>query len=353
MKGSKITKYVSFVIAILEISVLLIVGTYAWFSDRNTPTITGTNIKISSAEGLVIKLNPDSPARTLVDLNEVLSSEEEFALRQMSSSDAVNFYTIDFGAGLAFSKPSFYKLEPNEVTGTIDSENGIVDYNFYLQTEDMAKSIYFHKDTSLEGIAADAVRVAITVNTGTENIKIIFGNDRENGITDEYTTKAVISEGDFNYNNIDAAMVTNQLVYNFSDYDGGRTTSDSDPIDLSKILFTMPALTQYKVNVKIWLEGGDVDCVNEISDSVVNAVIKFGSANVLRDAPVLSANNSLKTINGLTTEMEYSLTYDANSEWIKVTDPDMVFERGKTYYVRYTAVENVSLESYATTVTFN
>ena len=168
-----------------------------------------------------------------------------------------------------------------------------------------------------------------------------------------YTTKAIIKKGKFSYNNIDASFTANQTVYAYEDYNGGRGNDDNDPIDLTKILFTMEANSTRTINVKIWLEGGDEDCDTTLANTMVNALIKFGSANVLRDAPILTANNSSRTITGLTTEMEYAYTNTETTIWNSVTNPSMTFNRGTTVYVRYKEVQGVSSYSYATKVVFN
>lgn len=209
-----------------------------------------------------------------------------------------------------------------------------------------------HKDTSFTGIASNSVRLAITVTEGNEKSIHIFGDTPENSI-DGFTTKAIIKTGTFTYNNIDSSFIANQTVYAYEDYDGGRTEDDNDPIDLTKVLFTMDAGTMKAVNVKIWLEGGDEDCDTSLSDSSLNTIIKFGSANVLRDAPVLSANNSNRTITGLTTEMEYAYTNTSSTIWTSVTNSNMTFQRGTTVYVRYKEVTGVSSYSYTTKVVFN
>ena len=110
---------------LVQIAIICLYSTYAWFSDKTNPTINQNDMKVTSAEGLVIKLSEDSEARTSVGLNEILSDFETFALKQMSSADGVNFYTIDFGAGLAHSAPQFVKI-PVQSNGLINmDENGI------------------------------------------------------------------------------------------------------------------------------------------------------------------------------------------------------------------------------------
>lgn len=338
--GFKILFLVSLLVTLNMIS-------YSWFADRSNPTIEGSEIQVAASDGLVIKLEPDSAGRTLVNLKTILNDEEEFLLKQVSSADGVNFFTIDFGEGLSLSQPKFISVDPNLSM----AEKGYIDYDFYLSTEDYAKHVYIHKDTSMTGEASDSIRIAITMTDETDNsTTIIFGDEAENGITDEYTTEAVIAVGAFEYGNISKDLISNQLVRTFSYSDGGRSLDDNEVIDLNKLLTTIPANTTIKMNVKIWLEGGDTDCNNTIASTYVDLLLKFGSANVLLDAPVLTGNSDY-TITGLATNMEYSLTNTPTSEWITITDPNMTFD-SSTVYVRIKEKVGVSSASYVTPVTF-
>ncbi len=348
--------FLSTIIAIAEVAVLLTVASYAWFSDKSNPSITQNNIKVSAAEGLVIKLSPDSAARTTVSLDELFSDFDLFELQQMSSADALTFYTIDFGAGLLNNNPQYVLINP-EADGHLNMETyGCIDYDFYLQTENFAKSVYLHKDTAIVGAASNAIRIAIIVNSQGYDINYIFGDTAEKGtLAYPYTTRAVIAPGEFNYYSTQTSdsLVDDQTVYTFNEWNGGRGQSDDAQVDLSKVLFTMPANTTLKVNVKIWLEGGDVDCDNILASTTVDATIKFGSANVLRSAPNVYANNSTVTITNLDTSMEYNMTSASSTTWTTVTNSSMTFARGDVVYVRYYEVTNVSPVSYVTTVTFN
>ncbi len=350
------TTFSSTIIAIVEVAVLLSVASYAWFSDKSNPSITQNNIKVSAAEGLVIRLTPDSAARTVVNLEEIFNDFSLFELKQMSSVDGLTFYTIDFGAGLANNMPQYVLINP-EADGHLNMEQyGCVDYDFYLQTENYAKHVYLHNDTSISGAASDAIRVAITIRDENYDVLYIFGDTAEKGTTAApYTTRAVRAIGEFDYfdTSTSSNLIGNQTVYTFDEKNGGRGTSDDASIDLNKILLTIPANTTVKVNVKIWLEGGDLDCTNILASSTIDATIKFGSANVLRDAPNVYANNSLLTITNLDTSMEYNTTSSSSTSWTAVTNSSMTFARGQTVYVRYAAVANVSPESYVTTVVFN
>lgn len=338
---------------IVEVCILLLVASYAWFSDKSSPSINQNNIKVTSAEGLVIKLSPDTDGRTEVDLTEITGDLNQFELKQASTKDTTEFYTIDFGEGLSSSKPKFI-LIPQDMYGYVDSNRwGILDFTFYLETEDLAKHVYFHKDTSLVGKASNAIRVAITYSIDGHKDTLIFGDEVEDGFEHPYTTQAVVKTGEFDYNNINLDFTSNQRVRVFADKNGGRGNNDNDPIDLTKVLFTMNANTMIPINVKIWLEGGDKDCDNTLASTYADMLLKFGSANVLLDAPNLTANNMTSTINGLTLDMEYAFTNDNTTIWKNVTNTNMTFDRGSIVYVRIKEVPGVSPSSYVTEVRFN
>lgn len=353
LKSAKKSKHKISLITILEICILLCVSSYAWFSDKSSPSINQNNIKVTSSEGLVIKLTPDSEGRTEVKLDEIIGDMENFELKQMSTTDTSNYYTIDFGEGLSTTNPEFI-LIPKETNGHYNSEKwGIIDFDFYLQTEDFAKHIYLHKDTTLTGLASNAIRMAITYNVDGLSETLIFGDIKEDGKDYPYTTEAVIKTGEFIYNDIDESFTSNQNVRLITEKNGGRENSDDDPIDLTKVLLTLDSNTISRVNVKIWLEGGDIDCDNTLASTYVDLILKFGSANVLLDAPNLIANNTYQTITGLTTEMEYAFTNDNATIWTSVTDSNMKFDRGTTVYVRIKEVPGESPSSYVTEVIFN
>ena len=352
-KNRKNSKHKISLLTILEICILLSVSSYAWFSDKSSPSINQNNIKVTSSEGLVIKLTPDSDGRTEVDLNEIIGDMDNFELKQMSTTDTTDYYTIDFGEGLTTSNPKFI-LIPKEDNDHYNSDKwGIIDFDFFLQTEDLAKHIYLHKDTSFTGIASNAIRMAITYSIDGISETLIFGDIKEDGKEFPYTTKAIVKTGEFIYNDIDDTFTDNQNVRLVSEKNGGRQNSDDDPIDLTKVLLTLDANSMTKLNIKVWLEGGDVDCDNTLASTFIDMIVKFGSANVLLDAPNLVANNTLQTITGLTTEMEYAFTNDNATIWTSVVDSNMKFDRGTTVYVRIKEVPGVSPSSYVKAVVFN
>lgn len=348
LKNNFKLKFILEMIVLLSIVAIISLVSYSWFKNKDNPIISANNIKVSAADGLVIKLTPDTVGRTEVSLNQVITGFDEFILKQVSSVDGVNFYKIDFGQGLAVEDPEFVKLSSTYNM----NEDGYISYTFFLTTETFAKHVYLHKDTIISGDAANAMRISMKITDSNGVVSYyIFGTEAEDGIYNDYTTKAVAAEGKFNFYDIDPSLVQNQTVRLFSYRDGGRGDSDDDEIDLNKILATIPAHESIEIQLKIWLEGGDDDCDTTIAGSKLDTVIKFGSANVLLDAPKLTGNSSNHTITGLTTEMEYSYANGSSASWMPITDTNMVFT-GDTVYVRIAEVTGVSPCSYATVINF-
>lgn len=345
MKKNKILA----VITIAQIIILLTVSSYAWFAERINPSIEESSIQVAAADGLLIKLAPDSETRLVASLNEIFSDYSLFELNQVSSANAVDFFKVDFGEGLSQGDPYFVAV-PFEEDGTLNMiEHGFISYDFYLQAEQYAKHVYIHRDTFISGPGSNALRIAITIG---EDI-YIFGNRPENGISDPYVTEAVIQDGQFDFADIDPSFVTNQRVYGFDEKGGGRELSDDDPLDEGKTLVIVPAEEHVVINVKIWLEGGDPDCTNTIASTLLDVMLMFGSANVLPAAPNVHANNTNMTIVNLTTDMEYSMIAEPSAVWIDVTDPFMTFSPQDTVYVRYSEVPGVSPPSKITEVIFD
>jgi len=339
------------IIIILLISILFIFSSYSWFSEKVNPQITGNQIKVTVADGLTIKLSPDSPSRTTLSLNQLFNDFDIFELKQVSSADNINFFRIDFGQGLGVQDPAFVTIDTAIAREHI-VEYGYIDYDFYLQTEEYAKHVYIHKDSTYTGAAADAIRIATTIYSGTTTTTMIFANKEENGIDKPFTTKAVIGTGRFVYNNIDPTLIGDQIVKTFANKNGGRGLYDDDPIDVNKLITTIPANSQVRINIRIWLEGGDVECTNTIASSLLDVYLKFGSANVLLAAPNVTPIALNHRINNLTTSMEWALTNNKTTTWTKVINPSMSFSSYSTVYVRIAENIGVSPESYATMVNF-
>jgi hypothetical protein len=101
---------------------------------------------------------------------------------------------------------------------------------------------------------------------------------------------AVLSDADGKTDAADSGALGHQVVYGLQYFDCGRITFDmDDPFneanysfkrDPSKALFTLEPGELKWVEMRIWLEGQDGNCVKEIAGEKFDLVLKFDSAFV-------------------------------------------------------------------------
>jgi len=337
-------------ILIVQILLILAISSFAWFSDKSSPTIEKSQMQIAAAEGLVIVFNNDSSERTEVDLTIILSDQDAFLLKQVSSQDGVDFFRIDYGQGLNKQDPTYVNI-PYQPSGSINMNTyGMLDFDFFLQTSTLDKYVYLHNDTGFFGTGKDALRFMITFETLNGSTSYMFGETKEDGTTTyPYVTHAVHTAGTFVYGTNPSGLVGDQDVLTYTDMDGGRWASDTDSPDISKMMITLPESTRLSVNIKVWLEGGDPDCIASIGGNTLQGVIKLGSVDVRPAAPNVTAGSG-GLITGLTTAMEYYIGTDIlNATWTVVSNPNQIFTSTNHVHVRYSEV-GATLASYSTEV---
>lgn len=292
---------------VLQLIFFLGYATFSWITNRGSAELIADNISVSASEGLLIVL-PDGTMPKVVNINQLIeNSQSNYNLSQVSSASGIDFFKPD----------PYYYDETGERFKFVKAaaKADYIDLYFYLRTEDAAKYIYFDTNnneainkpyTRLEGIASNAIRVGLVVN---DTESLIFGDQAESldkPITNP--TMPVVSEG---YSDDIPDIIgkpTNtirQTVYTFNDFNNA-----------AKQLMAMSAYQQKKITLRIWLEGGDNECTNEITGSDFSLGIKFASDNVKVDEkPNLTIDGT--NVNGLTEEMEYSL--DTGNTWYNVT----------------------------------
>lgn len=293
---------------VLQIIFFLGYATYSWITNRGSAELIADNISVSASEGLLIVL-PDGTMPKVVNINQLIeNSQSNYNLSQVSSTNGIDFYKPDpYYYDETGEKFKFIKAQP---------KTDYIDLYFYLKTEDAAKYIYFDTSlneainkayTRLEGIASDAIRVGLIVD---DINSLVFGDKAEsleNPIANP--TLPVIAEGYSTDIPDIMGKPTNtirQTVYTFENFNSA-----------SKRLMAMSAYQQKKITFRIWLEGGDNECTNEITGSDFSLGVKFASDNVeVADKPSLQIVDT--SVNGLTDKMEYSL--DTGNTWYNIND---------------------------------
>lgn len=312
----KLKKILSAFIA-LWLCILLVAFTYTWVSRNWTPSIKSDDIGIASSGALVISILSDTSAvHTEVSLNDVvgLAVNESFVFRQVSSQDGINFFWKDFSPTLDGTSPAlFYKIDETDT-----HKKDYIDTKFCLKLDDSlttSKYIFIHPETTINYIkdkttdpdASKAIRISLTYNkdietaSGTQTVTetVILGNldDNEEMVNADNDSdnandlyKAVLSDANGKTDEEDSGALGYQAVYGLQYFNCGRLLYDSDnPFsesnynfkrDESKALFTLKPGELKWIDMRIWLEGQDENCVKEIAGEKFDLVLKFDSVFV-------------------------------------------------------------------------
>ncbi len=301
----KHTKKLLIIMTIAWVLLLMVVFSQSWIARNWTPSITQNNITISSSSALLISLTEDgTDLSSSVSLNSILATSS-FTLKQVSSADGRSFHTVDFLPTLSGLSPVFTKdtVEPSD-----DNPGRYINFTFYLKRQtsnnpELAtdKLVYIHPESYIKSVSDDqdisnAIRVAITIDN---NEPVILANcsDQYNGQRNTTAANAAAEGKDVytNYTAEEANLQYNgeatsaQTAYGLYYWNGGRTSFDYDNDPTNDYEFTANsdrALVRMAtgqictVNLKIWLEGGDETCTEEIAGKVFDFMIKFDSLDV-------------------------------------------------------------------------
>ncbi len=310
----KIRRVLSVVLAVW-LCVMLVAFTYTWVSRNWTPSIKSDEINIASSGALVISILSDSAVYSEVSLNDVcgLAVDSGFTFKQVSSQDGVNFFWKDFSPTVTGEDPAiFYKI-----TGTDTHKKDYIDTRFCLKLDDsltQSKYIFIHPETIISYVKDNvndpdlnkAIRISLTydkeivTDSGTQIVtetviladlddnESVINAREDDSVNDLY--KAVLNDADGKTDEDDSGALGYQIVYGLQYFNCGRSFFDADDIsndanynfvrDESRALFTLNPGEQKWVNLRIWLEGQDENCVKEIAGEKFNMVLKFDSAFV-------------------------------------------------------------------------
>ena len=278
------------VVSVVWALFLLVAFTFTWVARNWTPSFEQSEIQISTSGALVISLTGDDN-HDVVSLNEVVGLES-FVFKQVSSQDGENFFWKDFTPTLN-DEPAVYK----KVTD-LQKEN-YIDTKFALKLDDSLnepKYIFIHPDSLLYsenfGISSDvakAIRISLQYEDIDENgqpvtYSYILGKN-DDGVVVDYSTLAVLPDAD-GKNDDDVTATNQQTVYNLNYFNAGwdnyteGQTDHNFTVDPSRALFKLNPGGIRWINMRIWLEGADENCINEIAGQSFDMVLKFDSISV-------------------------------------------------------------------------
>ncbi len=288
---SKAKKILTAVTA-LWLCLLLVVLTYAWVVRNWTPSIEQEDLQINKAGALVISLKGDDNHET-ISLNKVVGIDS-FIFKQVSSQNGQNFMWLDFIPTLDQKPAQYAKVTDAQKENYIETQ-------FALKLDDTLTTdryIFIHPESFLSDTTdvhvSDAIRIAldytVTETDGSEtNHVYILGNTPE-GQDVDYSTSAVLPDADGKEQD-DPSAVSQQKVYSLQYFNGGRTAAfdSANPgnpenynftPDPNRMLFTLKPGELKWITLRIWLEGADEYCVNEIAGQYFDMNLKFDSISV-------------------------------------------------------------------------
>ena len=287
------TRKILTVITAFWLCILLVFFTYAWVVRNWTPNIQQDNLQINKAGALVISLAGDDNYDT-IPLNKVVGLDS-FVFKQISSQNGQNFAWLDFSPTFNNQSPAVYRA------ATDAQKNYYIEKEFAIKLDDALtqdKYVFLHPDCYIRddtGVnVADAIRIALDYDVteadgSVTNVTHILGNTPEGQDTD-FSTSAVLADADGKTQD-DPTAVSQQKVCSFACFNGGRTAAfdSANPQnpenynftpDPDKVLFTLKPGELKWITMRIWLEGADENCVNEIAGQYFDFNLKFDSVYV-------------------------------------------------------------------------
>ena len=274
MKKNLVKKAVLPVFVALLCSVIALTSvSYAWFSLGNKATVEGMEMNVTTADGLQISLTGDaSDFKSTLDLD--LTDEKAKTVNPVSTNgtyaSGLTFYTGQIVDG-KLDKVAVDTAATNYIT--FDIYVKVTSDTKLLLDSDSAVTIKGEKETYL------AARVAF-VDLGSKekpadakNLNPTEGTVRIWEPNSDKRSKAAANAnagtGKLAYEGIASVeggtvSTNNVTTFDFIDTNAGKSVE----------LFELEA-GYNKVRVYIWLEGQDVDCVNEVSGGAFTVTLKL------------------------------------------------------------------------------
>ena len=288
----------------LVLIILLSYATYAWLKRDWSPEILQSDMRIIAGSGLTFQFE-GGDAIDSANINDLLGLET-VELRSVSSCSgkSEDFFALEYGlTGDALKKLDPAKHLDAEEIATLKNEEGkytllgkkygYVDLTFTVSADvnNMSdQSVYLGDSSKIELVDAGAVgahdplnamRVSITVD-GVTHVFLPSADgispvrSIHTGITNSYVDgRGYTADG---ISPADAQMQSTEAKI-FNSFFEGKTE-----------LFKIAPGEQKKVNVCIWLEGVDEDCVDEVAGSALDLLVEFTADPVEKASESASAD---------------------------------------------------------------
>ena len=288
----------------LALIILLSYATYAWLKRDWSPEILQSDMRIIAGSGLTFQFE-GGDAIDSANINDLLDLET-VELRSVSSCSgkSEDFFALEYGlTGDALKKLDPAKhLDAEEIAALKNEEGkytllgkkyGYVDLTFTVSADvnNMSdQSVYLGDSSKIELVDAGAVGAHDPLNAMRVSITV-------DGVTHVFLPSA---DGISPVRSIHTGITNNRVDGRGYTADGispvGAQTVSTDAkifnsfFEGKTALFTIAPGEQKKVNVCIWLEGVDEDCVDEVAGSALDLLVEFTADPVEKASESASAD---------------------------------------------------------------
>lgn len=299
---------------------LLSYATYAWMKRDWTPSVSQDNVKIVAGSSLTFMYKGSEYEDA--KLNELIG-DLDFTYKSVScaTGKSEDFYALEYSTKgpLEDTLKKLVLNEGSDSTQNLDmqytqlgKDNGYIDITFHIKSDEEGsihdQAVYLHKDSYIRAAesyyengqvhtysedelklhqqAAKAMRISITTyrDNGTEESTVIYAHDeciQHTGITSQYVDGiGYVAHGAklYNSNGDPATEVKHLIDGNSVPYPLKENRSVSKLSDAGDTpLFVIKPGETRAITVRIWLEGEDPSCKDEIAGSALDILIKFSA----------------------------------------------------------------------------
>lgn len=258
--------YIALITTLISL-IILVTGTYAWFTLSLSGKVQEMELKVTAGDSLYIdtKSNGDNSsayhAKNTVDNNDILTQLRGNSwFGSTATFGAIHIYPVTSGNGKRFFSQSNSVVSPSALQ--------YMQFDLYfIATRDM--SVYLTERESKSG-AKDGTSVTSKSTNSTSQAAI-----------DKCVRISFVESGQeakiYEPNKVGSTELT--VAGAKSDNSGSATMSktfkDASTENSSAKLFTLEAEKEKKITVTIWIEGDDPQCDDNVKDAVFLTQLRF------------------------------------------------------------------------------
>lgn len=263
----KRTKLILAATTVLETVALLLMVAYAWIETANKPVIQGNNLKISTSTGLLMRL--DGQVKDEIDLNSFLGENKSSAvfLRECSSGNGTNVFIRDAQQEIDQNVQES-EIRMRRVTSS-DANVSYISQTFTLVSEGAERSVWLDSNECEMGLKDDtkARPLRMSLEFRPENGEaavFVFANHPDIAVEAENGPVLEIN-------------ILGEITRRASLGNGGLQLLSFDAITADNPFCTLKADESCSVTLRVWLEGTDSACTDDLAGSVFHFKLRFDS----------------------------------------------------------------------------